>query len=63
MTFICIAVSPDFDRDQIIATIDLSEGSIPAGALQIHLHTGGTGRESEVVIPRIEIRAEKITRE
>ena len=63
MTLTCLALSPVFDRDQIIATIDFSEGSIPAGALQIHLHTGGTGLESEVVIPRIEIRATKITRE
>lgn len=60
-TLTCLMSSPDFDRDQIIATVNFPTSPVPSAALQIHLHTGGVGRESQVVIPRIEIRADKIS--
>ena len=60
-TLTCLVSSPDFDRDQIVAALDFPETPIPSSSLQIHLHTGGPGLESKVVIPRIEIRATEIT--
>jgi len=43
--------SPEFDHDQIVATFEFPEAPIPSAGLQIHLHTGGDGLESEVVMP------------
>jgi hypothetical protein len=57
----CLVSSPDFDRDQIIDTIDFPEEPIPSAGLQFHLHTGGVGRESQVLIHRVEIRATEIS--
>jgi len=59
-TLTCLVSSPEFDHDQIVATFEFPEAPIPSAGLQIHLHTGGNGLESEVVIPRVEIRATKI---
>ncbi len=60
-TLTCLVSSPDFDKDQVIASVDFPEDPILPGGLQVHLHTGGVGLESKVLIPRIEIRGTEIT--
>lgn len=60
-TLTCLVSSPDFDKDQVIASVDFPEEPILPGGLQVHLHAGGAGLESKVLIPRIEIRGDEIT--
>jgi len=48
------------DHDQILAQTDLLELPIPTTYVRLMLHTGGRGRQSEVLLKQLRIHAEKI---
>ena len=48
------------DRDRILAEQDVLEMPVPQYSLRLLLHTGGDGRQSQVLLKQLQVHAEKI---
>ncbi|MFO0999976.1 MAG: DUF1583 domain-containing protein [Planctomycetaceae bacterium] len=59
----CLVSSPELEKDRVVAAFDFPVDQIPVRGLQIHLHTGGAGLSSTVLLKKLEIRATEISEE
>ena len=56
-TYTILARSADSEHERILDVADLSAAAI--AKVRVMLHTGGAGRESEILVKRLDIRAER----
>ena len=50
------------ERDTVLAQREINDMAVPQAGLRVMFHTGGDGRQSEVLLKQFDVRAEQLTR-